>query len=225
MMRTWSLALVILLLSCPVSASLFSSGIVSSPSLFLSGGSRINAEPSGAVSNDPDATDPTDAYEIVRYIDQGRYSMVFEAIHTPTNSSVIIKVLKSGRVRTVKEEKEVEILSKLKAAPGIVQLQSVSNSNQSRYNFLVFDNDADGIFQPLSHHPLRGAPLSEIEVRNYFYLLLRAISSCHEHGIMHRDIKPRNIMINRQSGDLFLIDFGLRLDLSFYYTFEALIFY
>jgi len=45
-------------------------------------------------------------------------------------------------------------------------------------------------------------------VRNYIYQLLKAIEFCHRHQVIHRDIKPENLLINPQTGDLRLCDFG-----------------
>lgn len=47
------------------------------------------------------------------------------------------------------------------------------------------------------------------DVRHYMYQLLRALDYCHSHGIIHRDVKPLNILIDHAERQLFLIDFGL----------------
>lgn len=51
--------------------------------------------------------------------------------------------------------------------------------------------------------------LSDNEIRIYLFKLLQALDYSHSHGIMHRDVKPLNIVINHQTQDLRLIDWGL----------------
>ena len=45
--------------------------------------------------------------------------------------------------------------------------------------------------------------------RFYLYELLRALDYCHSMGIMHRDVKPHNVMIDHENRRLRLIDWGL----------------
>ncbi|CAM9148695.1 unnamed protein product [Hapterophycus canaliculatus] len=51
--------------------------------------------------------------------------------------------------------------------------------------------------------------LTDYEVRLYLYKLLQALDFAHSCGVMHRDVKPRNIVINRRTRSLRLIDWGL----------------
>ena len=51
--------------------------------------------------------------------------------------------------------------------------------------------------------------LKDMDIRLYMYKLLQAVEHTHSHGIMHRDIKPLNIVINHEKRDLRLIDYGL----------------
>lgn len=51
--------------------------------------------------------------------------------------------------------------------------------------------------------------LSDYEVRLYLYKLLQALDFAHSRGVMHRDVKPRNVVINRRTRSLRLIDWGL----------------
>lgn len=53
------------------------------------------------------------------------------------------------------------------------------------------------------------ARLSDYEVRLYLYKLLQALDFAHSRGLMHRDVKPRNIVVNRRTRALRLIDWGL----------------
>lgn len=51
--------------------------------------------------------------------------------------------------------------------------------------------------------------LADTDVRFYIYELLKALDYCHSMGIMHRDVKPHNVMIDHSQKNLRLIDWGL----------------
>lgn len=51
--------------------------------------------------------------------------------------------------------------------------------------------------------------LSDLDIRIYLYKILEALEFSHSHGIMHRDVKPLNIVINPENKELRLIDWGL----------------
>jgi len=50
---------------------------------------------------------------------------------------------------------------------------------------------------------------SDFDIRFYIYELLKALDFCHANGIMHRDVKPHNVMIDHSKRKLRLIDWGL----------------
>ena len=51
--------------------------------------------------------------------------------------------------------------------------------------------------------------MQEAEIKHYMRLALRAISEVHEKGIIHRDIKPQNLLYDQSTKQLTLIDFGM----------------
>jgi len=53
-----------------------------------------------------------------------------------------------------------------------------------------------------------GGAISKTTMKSFLYQLLRGIAFCHEHRVLHRDLKPQNLLINRK-GELKLADFGL----------------
>ena len=53
-----------------------------------------------------------------------------------------------------------------------------------------------------------GAPLPSDKIKSFMFQLLRGVAFCHERHVLHRDLKPQNLLINRK-GELKLADFGL----------------
>ena len=54
----------------------------------------------------------------------------------------------------------------------------------------------------------QGGVLDEDQARGITRHLLGALQHCHDHGVVHRDVKPENIMINTDTQEIKLIDFG-----------------
>ena len=52
-------------------------------------------------------------------------------------------------------------------------------------------------------------PFSDGEIKFYMMKLLEALNYCHSQGIIHRDIKPQNVLIDRETQKLRIIDWGL----------------
>merc|ERR1712238_10116 len=51
--------------------------------------------------------------------------------------------------------------------------------------------------------------LTDYDIRYYIFELLKALDYCHSNGVMHRDVKPHNVMIDHEKRQLRLIDWGL----------------
>ncbi|VDL61245.1 unnamed protein product [Hymenolepis diminuta] len=99
-------------------------------------------------------------------------------------------------------EKEVKALEHLRGCPNIIQLHGVLEKVQFKYDY-IFMEYFEGETLDVFHFPTLE------ELRFYFYQLLVALKACHSHGIMHRDVKPANVLINYRTKQLRLIDFGL----------------
>lgn len=142
-----------------------------------------------------------DNYEIVRKIGRGKYSEVFEGINIVNNEKCVIKVLKPVKKKKIK--REIKILQNLAGGPNIVALLDVVRDPQSKTPSLIFEHVNNTDFRQLYQ------TFTDMDIRYYIRELLKALDFCHSRGIMHRDVKPHNIMIDHQRRKLRLIDWGL----------------
>ncbi|CAF1019106.1 unnamed protein product [Adineta ricciae] len=142
-----------------------------------------------------------DDYQIVRKLGRGKYSEVFEGINITNNEKVVIKILKPVKKKKIK--REIKILENLRGGPNVITLLDIVKDPVSRTPALIFEYVNNTDFKQL--YPT----LSDYDIRFYMYELLKGLDYCHSMGIMHRDVKPHNVMIDHENRKLRLIDWGL----------------
>jgi len=140
-------------------------------------------------------------YEVTRKIGRGKYSEVFEGTNITNNKMCVIKILKPVKKKKIK--REVKILQNLCGGPNIIKLLDVVLDTQSKTPSLIFEYVNNTDFKIL--YPT----LTDYDIRYYIYELLKALDYCHSCGIMHRDVKPHNVMIDHSKRKLRLLDWGL----------------
>mmetsp|Transcript_10582 Transcript_10582/g.35402 ORF Transcript_10582/g.35402 Transcript_10582/m.35402 type:complete len:343 (-) Transcript_10582:279-1307(-) len=140
-------------------------------------------------------------YEIIRKVGRGKYSEVFEGWKVSSEEKVIIKCLKPVRQRKIK--REIRILQNLRGGPNVIQLLDTVRDPGSKTPSLVFEHVANTDFKIL--YPT----LTDMDIRYYIHELLVALAFAHANGVMHRDVKPHNVMIDHSQRKLRLIDWGL----------------
>ncbi|KRY56778.1 Casein kinase II subunit alpha [Trichinella britovi] len=136
-----------------------------------------------------------DNYHLIRKLGRGKYSEVFEGMDMSKGECVPVKKKKIKR--------EIKILENLRNGVNVISLRDVVKDPMSRTPALIFEyvNNAD--FKQLYQ------TLSDYDIRYYMYELLKALDFSHSMGIMHRDVKPHNVMIDHKARKLRLIDWGL----------------
>ncbi|MES1919104.1 Cell division control protein 2 A [Bonamia ostreae] len=149
--------------------------------------------------------DGIDRYHKLDKLGEGTYGVVYLAKDRQTGNCVALKKIRLE----VEEEgipptaiREISLLKELRHSC-IVNLIEVIHENDKLY--LVFEY----LEQDLRKH-MKSVKnkLDELVIRSYLYQLVSAIAWCHTRRILHRDLKPQNILIDRK-GNLKLADFGL----------------
>jgi len=139
------------------------------------------------------------------HVGEGTYGVVYKAKDKQTNDFVALK-----RIRLEVEDegipsttlREISVLRQLKH-PNIVELNDVVQSEGRLYLVFEFvDKDLKKFFEASE------GPLSPQTIKSYTHQMLSGLHFCHIRGVMHRDLKPQNVLVSKD-GRLKLADFGL----------------
>lgn len=145
-------------------------------------------------------------YRIQSVIGEGGMAMVYKATDLRLDRSVAVKIMRDEmaddeefRSRFCAESHAVAMLSH----PNIVAVYDVSHSDAMEYIVMEL---VDGI--TLKQYIDRKGALAWKEAQHFARQIAKALSHAHERGIIHRDIKPQNIMLLRD-GTIKVGDFGI----------------
>ncbi|MBL8695808.1 MAG: protein kinase [Planctomycetes bacterium] len=144
-------------------------------------------------------------YEVLRVVGQGAMGVVYEATHRPLQRRVALKVLPPGlavRETTIlRFLREAEVVARIQHE-NIVPIYDVGSRSGLHYIAMRF---VPGVSLDRA---VAAAPLSPREVAQIGAAVARALACAHGHGVVHRDVKPANIL-REPDGRVVLTDFGL----------------
>lgn len=155
-------------------------------------------------------------------VGHGSYGQVYKARDRLTGQDVALKRMAAdeGGLPAVLI-REVATLRKLAGHDALVHLTDVYTSPHATEIFLVFELLPTDLKKTLSllvqqsKHKIKPSPtlsrplVPVARVKKWMWQLVTGVAYCHARGVMHRDIKPANVLVNADSDQLKLADFGL----------------
>eukprot|EP01128_Nolandella_sp_AFSM9_P011282 TRINITY_DN7_c13_g1_i1.p1 TRINITY_DN7_c13_g1~~TRINITY_DN7_c13_g1_i1.p1 ORF type:complete len:329 (-),score=73.12 TRINITY_DN7_c13_g1_i1:294-1208(-) len=146
-----------------------------------------------------------DKYDRLGKLGEGTYGVVWKAQNSETGQVVALK-----RIRLESEEegvpctaiREISLLKELEH-PNIVRLLEIIHDLDKLT--LVFEYCKQDLKQLLD---ARHGVLTPNQITSFMYQLCKSVAFCHDKRVLHRDLKPQNLLI-AEDGTLKLADFGL----------------
>ncbi|KAL4255647.1 protein kinase superfamily protein [Pleurotus pulmonarius] len=149
-----------------------------------------------------------DRYAKIEKVGEGTYGVVYKARDTTSNAIVALK-----KIRLEAEDegvpstaiREISLLKELHD-DNIVKLLDIVHADQKLY--LVFEFLDVDLKRYMENGNRRNTPLSAALLKKFTHQMNSGLLYCHSHRILHRDLKPQNLLIDKMD-NLKLADFGL----------------
>ncbi|GAB4845276.1 Cyclin-dependent kinase D-1 [Ancistrocladus abbreviatus] len=146
-----------------------------------------------------------DRYLKREVLGEGTYGVVYKAIDTKTNQTVAIKKIRLGKQKegvNFTALREIKLLKELKD-PNIIELiDAFPHKGNLHLVFEFMESDLEAVIRD------RNIVLSPADIKSYLQMTLKGLAFCHKKWVLHRDMKPNNLLIGAD-GQLKLGDFGL----------------
>ncbi|HET6248804.1 MAG TPA: serine/threonine-protein kinase [Tepidisphaeraceae bacterium] len=167
----------------------------------------LSVGPAGTTAGSRSAPEPPklDGYNVVQAIGEGGMGTVWRGVQLSTRRNVALKLISAAGFASERArqrfDREVEITARLEH-PNIARVYD-SGINHGVYFYAMELIDGMPLDQFVAEHHL-----DRVEILRLFAIVCRGVQHAHEHGVIHRDLKPGNILVTAD-GQPHVLDFGL----------------
>lgn len=158
-------------------------------------------------SDDPEMLGRIGGYEVIGVIGSGGMGVVLKGFDLALKRVVAIKVLApqlaacgAARKRFTREAQAAAAINH----DNVIEIYGVDDSNDLQYLVMPYVRG-----KTLQQRIEQDGPLQTIEVLRIGFQVASGLAAAHEHGLVHRDVKPANILLHEGNERLFITDFGL----------------
>jgi eukaryotic-like serine/threonine-protein kinase len=160
-------------------------------------------------------------YAVDGWVREGGMAALYRGHHVATGAKVAIKVQRSGdeddATVAARFVREGEVMGRLSGVPNVVQVHDMGALPDGRRYLVMEWVEGDNLEERLDGLRNADAMLSIDDACRLLGDVARALDAAHRAAIVHRDVKPSNIMIDRGLADrevAKLLDFGISADLG-----------
>jgi len=156
-----------------------------------------------------------DHYLFLEELGRGGFSIVKRACHMESGELVAIKIISKSNLTELQLEhlkEEISIMRMVESCPQIISLLDAYEDNENVYLVIELIDGGNLLETVLSRSP--SECLDECDMARIMRSILLAVAYCHARGVVHRDMKPDNLLVSKDCTSVKLSDFGLATFLS-----------
>lgn len=156
------------------------------------------------------------AYRVGPILGKGGFGTVYQGVRVEDGMNVAIKHVARNKVTDWavlagrRVPAELKLLHKVQKVPGVVRLLDFYERSDSFIIVMEKPSNCKDLFDVITEKKV----LEEGVARNIFRQVVETVMACHARGVVHRDIKDENILVDTVTGRIKLIDFGSGAELQ-----------
>ena len=149
-------------------------------------------------------------YRVGRVLGRGGFGTVYAGLRVTDGKEVAIKhvprnsVLEWCTIGGRRVPLELKLLHNVQSVSGVVRLIDFFERKDSFIYVMEKPSHCKDLFDYITEQGF----LNETLAKNFFHQILSTVMSCHSKGVVHRDIKDENLLVDLRTGRIILIDFG-----------------